>query len=136
MLTHWSLFYLFNLKNSIRNTTFIATAEYYCFEGEQARQIMVGVANYGPRLIRRYLQDRFLRLLDSSTIPARQDPNYNKALRQRHAAILGICALVDSYPYTIEKWMPELLTNVLAEHTYDPVSWTIRLSPPSCSFCD
>ena len=47
-------------------------------------------------------------------------------MRQRHAAILGICALVDSYPYTIEKWMPELLTNVLAEHTYDPVSWTIR----------
>jgi proteasome activator subunit 4 len=67
-----------------------------------------------------------LRLLSSSTIPGRQDPNYNKALRQRHAAILGICALVDSYPYTIEKWMPELLTNVLAEHTYDPVSWIIR----------
>lgn len=47
---------------------------------------------------------------------------YNSALRQRHAAILGICALVDSYPYTVEKWMPDLLTNVLAEHTYDPVS--------------
>jgi proteasome activator subunit 4 len=67
-----------------------------------------------------------LRLLNSSSIPGRQDPSYNKALRQRHAAILGICALVDSYPYTIEKWMPELLTNVLAEHTYDPVSWAIR----------
>ena len=46
---------------------------------------------------------------------------YTKALRQRHAAILGICALVDSYPYTIEKWMPELLTGVLVEHTFDPV---------------
>lgn len=79
-----------------------------------------------PRLISRCLQDRFLRLLKSNAIPGRQSPNYNKALRQRHAAILGICALVDSYPYTIEKWMPELLTNVLAEHTYDPVSWIIR----------
>ena len=67
-------------------------------------------------------QDRFVRLLKNSQIPARQDPIYNKAIRQRHAAILGICALVDSYPYTVEEWMPELLTNVLAEHTYDPVS--------------
>ena len=29
--------------------------------------------------------------------------------------------MVDSYPYTIERWMPDLLTNVLADHTYDPV---------------
>ncbi|KAG5648200.1 hypothetical protein DXG03_006155 [Asterophora parasitica] len=73
-------------------------------------------------------QDRFVRLAKNSDIPARQDPNYNKAIRQRHAAILGICALVDSYPYTVEKWMPELLTNVLAEHTYDPIpiSTTVR----------
>ncbi|KAJ3735031.1 Alpha/Beta hydrolase protein [Lentinula guzmanii] len=27
----------------------------------------------------------------------------------------------DSYLYTVKKWMPELLTNILAEHTYDPV---------------
>lgn len=66
-------------------------------------------------------QDRFVRLAKNSSIPARQDPAYNKAIRRRHAAILGICALVDSYPYTVEKWMPDLLTNVLAEHTYDPV---------------
>ena len=49
-------------------------------------------------------------------------------IRQRHAAILGICALVDSYPYTVEKWMPELLTSVLAEHTYDPVGISCMLS--------
>lgn len=63
-----------------------------------------------------------MRLAKNTHIPDRQHAGYNKAIRQRHAAILGICALVDSYPYTIEKWMPELLTNVLAEHTYDPVS--------------
>jgi proteasome activator subunit 4 len=62
-----------------------------------------------------------VRLLESSHIPSKQDPDYNRAVRQRHAAILGVCALVDSYPYTIEYWMPDLLTNVLAEHTYDPV---------------
>lgn len=68
------------------------------------------------------LKDRFVRLARNSHIPSKQSPGYNKAIRQRHAAILGICALVDSYPYTVEKWMPELLTNILAEHTYDPVS--------------
>jgi hypothetical protein len=50
------------------------------------------------------------------------------AIRQRHAAILGICALVDSYPYTVERWMPELLANILAEHAYDPVRF-LTLSP-------
>jgi proteasome activator subunit 4 len=68
------------------------------------------------------VQDRFVKLAKKSYIPSRQSPSYSKVIRQRHAAILGICALVDSYPYTVEKWMPELLTNVLAEHTYDPVS--------------
>lgn len=68
-----------------------------------------------------------MKLAKRSHIPSRLLPGYSKAIRQRHAAILGICALVDSYPYTVEKWMPELLTNVLAEHTYDPVS-----SPADC----
>lgn len=68
-------------------------------------------------------QDRFVRLAKNSALPGdRHSPAYNIALRQRHAAILGTCALIESYPYTVEKWMPELLTNVLAEHTYDPVS--------------
>ena len=66
-------------------------------------------------------QDRFIRLLKNSHIPDRNDVNYNKGIRQRHAAVLGICALVESFPYTVEKWLPELLTGVLAEHTYDPV---------------
>lgn len=73
-----------------------------------------------------------MRLARNSHIPSKKDPTYNKCVRQRHAAILGICALVDSYPYTVEKWMPELLTNVLAEHTYDPVSVPVpRFSPQS-----
>ena len=53
---------------------------------------------------------------------------YVLALRKSHAAILGICALIDSLPYTIKSWMPALLTDVLAEHTYDPmpVSTAVR----------
>lgn len=74
------------------------------------------------------LKDRFVRLAKNTNLPDRRSPSYASTLRQRHAAILGICALVESYPYTIERWMPELLTSVLAEHTYDPipVSTTVR----------
>ncbi|KAF8203239.1 hypothetical protein BJ912DRAFT_842338 [Pholiota molesta] len=95
---------------------------------EMAAVTLSGVLRLSPRRSVLSLKDRFVRLLESTHIPGRQDPNYNKAIRQRHAAILGICALVDSFPYTVEKWMPELLTNVLAEHTYDPIpiSTTVR----------
>ncbi|KAF5377624.1 hypothetical protein D9615_005155 [Tricholomella constricta] len=95
---------------------------------EMAATTLSGILRLSPRRSVLTLKDRFVRLAKASHIPNRQDPGYNKAIRQRHAAILGICALVDSYPYTVEKWMPELLTNILAEHTYDPIpiSTTVR----------
>jgi proteasome activator subunit 4 len=71
------------------------------------------------------LQDRFVRQIRASHLPSRDSPDYNKAIRERHGAILGVCALIDSYPYTVEKWMPDLLATVLAEHTYDPVNMHI-----------
>ncbi|KAJ4476693.1 hypothetical protein J3R30DRAFT_3704168 [Lentinula aciculospora] len=88
---------------------------------EMAAITLSGVLRLSPRSSVLTLKNRFVRLAKNSHIPSKQDPTYNKCIRQRHAAILGICALVDSYPYTVEKWMPELLTNVLAEHTYDPI---------------
>jgi len=95
---------------------------------EMAATTLSGILRLSPRRSVLTLKDRFIRLAKSSRIPDRQDPQYNKAIRQRHAAILGICALVESYPYTVEKWMPDLLCNVLAEHTYDPIpiSTTVR----------
>ncbi|KAI0274846.1 hypothetical protein BC834DRAFT_814888 [Gloeopeniophorella convolvens] len=88
---------------------------------EMAATTLSGVLRLSPRRSQLTLKDRFVRLLRRSPLPNRQSPVYNAAIRQRHAAILGICALIDSYPYTVERWMPELLTNVLAEHTYDPI---------------
>ncbi|THH19718.1 hypothetical protein EW146_g1513 [Bondarzewia mesenterica] len=95
---------------------------------EMAATTLSGILRLSPRRSLLKLKERFLRLLKRSSLPSRQSPVYNAAVRQRHAAILGICALVDSYPYTVERWMPELLTNVLAEHTYDPIpiSTTVR----------
>lgn len=95
---------------------------------EMAATTLSGVLRLSPKRSVLTFKNRFVRLAKNSHIPSRHDPGYQKAIRQRHAAILGICALVDSYPYTVEKWMPELLTNVLAEHTYDPIpiSTTVR----------
>ncbi|KAI0322291.1 hypothetical protein OF83DRAFT_1094509 [Amylostereum chailletii] len=93
-----------------------------------AATTLSGVLRLSPRRSQLTLKERFLRLLQRSPVPTKQSPIYNAAIRRRHAAILGICALVESYPYTVERWMPDLLTNVLAEHTYDPIpiSTTVR----------
>jgi hypothetical protein len=105
-------------KNSIWNLALVTTPQRSHFEGIRWNLLHVSdIVLSGMNI-----QDRFIRLAKNSHIPPRQSPDYSKAVRQRHAAILGICALVDSYPYTVEKWLPELLTNVLSEHTYDPVS--------------
>jgi proteasome activator subunit 4 len=97
---------------------------------EMAATTLTGILRLSPRRSILKLRDRFIRLLaaPSSGLPDRRSPVYSTAVRQRHAAILGVCALIDSYPYTVERWMPELLTGVIAEHTYDPIpiSSTVR----------
>jgi len=95
---------------------------------EMAATTLSGVLRLSPRRHILTLRDRFVQLIKKSHIPPRNDPGYVRGVRQRHAAILGVCALVDSVPYTVEKWTPDLLTNILAEHTYDPapISTTVR----------
>ncbi|KAJ7130046.1 hypothetical protein C8R43DRAFT_1025561 [Mycena crocata] len=95
---------------------------------EMAATTLSGILRLSPRRHILTLRDRFVQLIKKSHIPPRNDPGYARGVRQRHAAILGVCALVDSVPYTVEKWTPDLLTNILAEHTYDPapISTTVR----------
>jgi proteasome activator subunit 4 len=72
-------------------------------------------------------QNRFIALARKSRLPPRKDPRYAETMRALHSAILGLCALIESYPYTVEPWMPPL-TDVLAAHATDPppISTTIR----------
>jgi proteasome activator subunit 4 len=95
---------------------------------EMAATTLTGILRLSPRRSILTLKDRFVRLIQAKSLPDRKSPVWNSVVRQRHAAILGCCALVDSYPYTVERWMPELLTGVIAEHTYDPIpiSSTVR----------
>jgi proteasome activator subunit 4 len=90
-------------------------------------------------------QNRFVALARKSRLPARRDAGYADALKALHSAILGLCALIESYPYTVETWMPPLTDSayparicrgwmltathtVLATHATDPppISTTIR----------
>ncbi|KAH8835425.1 hypothetical protein DL96DRAFT_1702409 [Flagelloscypha sp. PMI_526] len=89
---------------------------------EMAATTLSAILRLSPRRSVITLKDRFVRLAQTSRIPTkRSDSKYSRAIRQRHAAVLGICALIESYPYTIERWMPQLLTETLAEMAYDPI---------------
>ncbi|KAF5377581.1 hypothetical protein D9615_005140 [Tricholomella constricta] len=73
------------------------------------------------------VENRFVSLTRKVTLPPRRDPTYTESLRALHSAILGLCALIESLPYSVEPWLPSL-TEVLAPHATDPppISTTIR----------
>lgn len=98
---------------------------------EMAATTLSGILRVSPRPSVLALKDRFTRLAKYSKLPHKNSPIYQAALRQRHAAVLGICALIDSYPYTIESWMPALMADVLALYTNNPVSKSLFIGPLS-----
>ena len=91
-------------------------------------------------------QDRFVGLVRKARLPSRQDAGYAEKLRLLHSGILGLCALIESFPYSVEPWMPPVTDGeftfvtttpdradngdavVLAAHTTDPlpISTTIK----------
>ncbi|CAL1696390.1 unnamed protein product [Somion occarium] len=94
---------------------------------EMASKMLSGVVRCSQRQSIIPLKDRFVRLASRTSIPSRKDPKYAESLRTVHSAILGLCALLESFPYSVEPWMPPL-TEVLAAHATDPppISTTIR----------
>lgn len=56
----------------------------------------------------RWIQDRFISLARSVKLPSRTRSDYGESLRKLHSAILGLCALIESFPYSVEPWMPSL----------------------------
>ncbi|KAG8915861.1 hypothetical protein FRC00_010752 [Tulasnella sp. 408] len=74
------------------------------------------------------VEDRFVREASRITLPSRNTPKYASELRRLHAAVLGVTALIDAFPYSVPSWLPELIGDVLSRHTYDPIpiSTTVR----------
>jgi len=94
---------------------------------EMASKVFSGVIRCSQRQSIIPLKTRFVKLARKTPLPPRRDPSYTESLRILHSAILGICALIESLPYSVEPWMPSL-TEVLAPHATDPppISTTIR----------
>lgn len=72
-------------------------------------------------------QDQFARTAQRTRLPKRDDARYPDALRKLHAAILGMIATLQAYPYVVEPWMPSLIER-LSRHSSDPqpVSSAVR----------
>ncbi|KAI0296143.1 hypothetical protein BC826DRAFT_1005479 [Russula brevipes] len=94
---------------------------------EMASNALSGIVRVSQRQSIIPLKDQFVSLARKVRLPTRRDPGYAESLRTLHSAILGICALIESFPYSVEKWMPPL-TDILALHAADPppISTTIR----------
>lgn len=61
-------------------------------------------------------------------IPRRGTPDYEAAMTQVHAGVLGASALVVAFPYDVPSWMPSLVLDTIAVHSESPVpiSTTVR----------
>jgi proteasome activator subunit 4 len=95
---------------------------------EMAAKVLSGVVRCSQRNSILSLKSSFLESANNTRLPSRRDPGYADALRELHSAILGLCSLIESFPYSpVEPWMPSL-TEVLANHSTDPppISTAIR----------
>lgn len=94
---------------------------------EMASKALSGIVRCSQRQGIIPLKNRFIGLVRKARLPPRQDAAYAEKLRLLHSGILGLCALIESFPYSVEPWMPPL-TDVLAAHTTDPppISTTIK----------
>ncbi|KAG6897910.1 hypothetical protein C0992_009062 [Termitomyces sp. T32_za158] len=80
---------------------------------EMASKALSGVVRCSQRQSILPLKDRFVALTGKITLPPRRDPSYPESLRSLHSAILGLCALIESLPYSVEPWIPSLTEGVL-----------------------
>nr|XP_018259276.1 proteasome activator subunit 4 [Kwoniella dejecticola CBS 10117]OBR81434.1 proteasome activator subunit 4 [Kwoniella dejecticola CBS 10117] len=101
---------------------------------EMASATLSGFLRCSQRTMVVVLKDRFTREIKSTVLPKRRDapgqinPEYQAKLVQLHGAVLGATALVEAFPYTVPKFIPKLLADVLAPRSSDPapISTTIR----------
>ncbi|WVQ73567.1 hypothetical protein IAR50_003145 [Cryptococcus sp. DSM 104548] len=101
---------------------------------EMASSTLSGFLRCSQRAMVEILKDRFTREIQSITLPKRRgapgqvNPEYQEKIVHLHGAVLGATALVDAFPYTVPKFMPKLIADVLAPRVSDPapISTAIR----------
>ncbi|KAG8953343.1 hypothetical protein FRC04_002753 [Tulasnella sp. 424] len=88
---------------------------------ETAAKTLSGVIRCSQRQSIPLLKDRFTRLARRTKLPKRSEKEQlATAIRTLHSAVLGLCALLDAYPYSVEPWAPEII-ETLARYSTDPV---------------
>jgi proteasome activator subunit 4 len=97
-----------------------------------ASATLAGMIRCSPRRIRdpaiTMLKDRFERQLKLNPMPKKKVPgidtpvNVQKQIIQRHAAVLGLGALIEAFPYATPPpfWMPEVLALLASRAASDP----------------
>ncbi|KAG2062138.1 hypothetical protein BDR06DRAFT_978583 [Suillus hirtellus] len=75
---------------------------------EMSSKTLAGVVRCSQRQNIIPLKNRFISLARSVKLPSRTHHDYGESLRKLHSAILGLCALIESFPYSVEPWMPSL----------------------------
>lgn len=73
------------------------------------------------------LQEHFTKMLKDNPLPKRRipgtpTPEHNKLILTRHAAVLGLGALIQAFPYTSPPpaWLPEVLATLATQAAGDP----------------
>ncbi|KAG9256789.1 uncharacterized protein F5Z01DRAFT_618147 [Emericellopsis atlantica] len=97
-----------------------------------AASTLAGMIRCSPRVIRdakiTELKDRFEEELRRNPMPKRRAPgtetpvNHNQQVTRRHAAVLGLGALIEAFPYATPppEWMPEVLALLARRAAGDP----------------
>ena len=97
-----------------------------------AAATLAGMIRCSPARVRNpvilKLKDRFARQLKLNPMPRRKMPGTDtpvdaqKQIVRRHAAVLGLGALVEAFPYATPppKWMPEVLAGLAGRAASDP----------------
>ncbi|TIA90807.1 hypothetical protein E3P99_01381 [Wallemia hederae] len=138
-----AVFYFFQLPHISQSTIMGVMEELYKLLRDQnievrerAAETLSGIVRCSQRSYTLDLKKRFTNTVAAhSVLPRRRLENgdvnvdYAPAVLKLHSGILGICALINAFPYDVPSWMPELLTGVLAEHVSNSdtvISSTIR----------
>ena len=74
-------------------------------------------------IFRLFFQESFTSKVRSKArnkrVAKKSDENNSASLVLRHASILGLCAYVNAYPYTVPESVPDVLM-ILSDHLHDP----------------
>jgi len=101
---------------------------------ETAAKTLSGVIRCSQRQHILPLKVRFTKLARRTKLSKRSDKEaFSEGIKTLHSAVLGLCALLDAYPYSVEPWAPEII-ETLSRYSSDPVPISTSIRKCAASF--